>query len=132
MIELITDREFIFGIIAAIFASNGLFQLIMYILQSKEKERERKRQEEVEKNLIKVEDFKNLCACVTVIALFRITREAKRHINNGYITLDDYHTLKHNLYEPYRKLGGNGQAEKCMEVVEELPTRNDNDINLKK
>lgn len=123
MIELITDREFVIGLIGVIFASNGLFQLILYILQSKEKERERKRQEELEKSLIKVEDFKNLCACVTGIALFRITREAKRHISNGYITLDDYNTLKNELYEPYRALGGNGKAKKCMDIVEELPTR---------
>ncbi|WP_448973329.1 hypothetical protein [Oribacterium sp.] len=113
------------GLIGVIFASNGLFQLILYILQSKEKERERKRQEELEKNLIKVEDFKNLCACVTGIALFRITREAKKHIANGYITLGDLNTLKHHLYEPYRKLGGNGEAQSSMEVVEELPVRNE-------
>ena len=125
MIELITDREFVIGLIGVIFASNGLFQLILYILQSKEKERERKRQEELEKSLIKVEDFKNLCACVTGIASFRITREAKKHIANGYITLGDLNTLKHHLYEPYRKLGGNGEAQSCMEVVEELPVRND-------
>lgn len=122
-IELITDKAFISSIIAVIFASNGFFQLVMFFLQSREKEKERKRMEETEKKLISVKDFNALCRCVTGIAMFRIAREAKRYIDKGYVTSEEYHTLKHNLYEPYVALGGNGLATKFMQEVEELPMK---------
>ena len=122
-IELITDREFLVGIVGVIFASNGFFQLLMLMYQSMEKEKERKRMEETEKKLISVKDFNALCRCVTGIAMFRIAREAKRYIDKGYVTSEEYHTLKHNLYEPYVALGGNGLAKKFMEEVEELPMK---------
>ena len=121
MIELITDKEFLVGVMGVIFASNGLFQLIMYLLQASEREKERKRQEETQNSLIKKEQFDALCHCVTGIAMFRIAREAKRYIDKGYITSEEYHTLKHNLYDPYVALGGNGMAKKYMGEVEELP-----------
>ena len=106
---------------SAIFASNGLFQLIMYTLQASEREKERKRQEETQNSLIKKEQFDALCHCVTGIAMFRIAREAKRYIDRGFITSEEYHTLKHNLYDPYEALGGNGMAKKYMGEIEELP-----------
>ena len=121
MIELITDKEFLIGVMGVIFASNGLFQLIMYLLQASEREKERKRLEETQNSLIKKEQFDALCHCVTGIAMFRIAREAKRYIDKGFITSEEYHTLKHNLYDPYVALGGNGMAKKYMGEVEELP-----------
>ena len=122
-IELITGRDFISSIVLAIFASSGFFQLLMLMYQTREKEKERKRMEETEKKLISVKDFNALCRCVTGIAMFRIAREAKRYIDKGYVTSEEYHTLKHNLYEPYVALGGNGLATKFMEEVEELPMK---------
>lgn len=121
MIELITDKQFLATIVGVIFASNGFFQLLMLMYQSREKEKERKRLEETQKKLINIQDFNALCRCVTGIAMFRIAREAKRYIDKGYVTSEEYHTLKHNLYEPYVALGGNGLAKKFMEEVEELP-----------
>lgn len=121
MIELITDKEFLVGVMGVIFASNGLFQLILYALQASEREKERKRQEETQNSLIKKEQFEALCHCVTGIAMFRIAREAKRYIDRGFITSEEYHTLKHNLYDPYEALGGNGMAKKYMGEIEELP-----------
>lgn len=122
-IELITGRDFISSIVLAIFASSGFFQLLMLMYQTREKEKERKRMEETEKKLISVKDFNALCRCVTGIAMFRIAREAKRYIDKGYVTSEEYHTLKHNLYEPYVALGGNGLATKFMQEVEELPMK---------
>ena len=122
-IELITDKAFISSIVAVIFASNGFFQLLVLMYQTREKEKERKRMEETEKKLISVQDFNALCRCVTGIAMFRIEREAKRCIDRGYVTSEEYHTLKHNLYEPYVALGGNGLATKFMQEVEELPMK---------
>ena len=120
-IELITSSQFLVSITATIFASSGFFQLLMLMYQSREKEKERKRLEETQKKLINIQDFNALCRCVTGIAMFRIAREAKRYIDKGYVTSEEYHTLKHNLYEPYVALGGNGLATKFMEEVEELP-----------
>ena len=122
-IELITSSQFLVSITATVFASSGFFQLLMLIYQSREKEKERKRLEETQKKLIDVQDFNALCRCVTGIAMFRIAREAKRYIDKGYVTSEEYHTLKHNLYEPYVALGGNGLATKCMQEVEELPMK---------
>ena len=122
-IELITSSQFLVSITATVFASSGFFQLLMLIYQSREKEKERKRLEETQKKLINIQDFNALCRCVTGIAMFRIAREAKRYIDKGYVTSEEYHTLKHNLYEPYVALGGNGLATKFMEEVEELPMK---------
>ena len=122
-IELITSSQFLVSITATVFASSGFFQLLMLIYQSREKEKERKRLEETQKKLINVQDFNALCRCVTGIAMFRIAREAKRYIDKGYVTSEEYHTLKHNLYEPYVALGGNGLATKFMQEVEELPMK---------
>lgn len=122
-IELITSSQFLVSITATVFASSGFFQLLMLIYQSREKEKERKRLEETQKKLINIQDFNALCRCVTGIAMFRIAREAKRYIDKGYVTSEEYHTLKHNLYEPYVALGGNGLATKFMQEVEELPMK---------
>ena len=122
-IELITSSQFLVSITATVFASSGFFQLLMLMYQTREKEKERKRMEETEKKLISVQDFNALCRCVTGIAMFRIAREAKRYIDKGYVTSEEYHTLKHNLYEPYVALGGNGLATKFMQEVEELPMK---------
>lgn len=40
-----------------------------------------------------------------------------------YITVDEYDNLKNYLYEPYRRLGGNGTAERVMNEVEKLPIK---------
>lgn len=43
-----------------------------------------------------------------------------------YITMDEYDNLKDYLYEPYKKLGGNGTAERVMDEIGKLPiTPND-------
>ena len=45
-----------------------------------------------------------------------------QYIERGWITKDEYETLK-SLYEPYKKLGGNGSGTKIMQEVEKLPIR---------
>lgn len=41
----------------------------------------------------------------------------------SYITMDEYDNLKNYLYEPYKRLGGNGTAERVMSEVEKLPIK---------
>jgi hypothetical protein len=50
----------------------------------------------------------------------------ERRDENGqpYITRDEYENLHDYLYVPYKKLGGNGSAERVMEEVKKLPIRN--------
>lgn len=43
-----------------------------------------------------------------------------QYIERGWITKDEYETLK-DLYDPYVKLGGNGSGKKIMQEVEKLP-----------
>lgn len=43
------------------------------------------------------------------------------YIERGYITQDEYENLYEYLYKPYKKLGGNGSAERVMTEVQKLP-----------
>ena len=45
------------------------------------------------------------------------------YIERGYITSDEYENLYEYLYKPYRKMGGNGSAERIMNEVQKLPIR---------
>ena len=44
-------------------------------------------------------------------------------IERGYITQDEYENLNDYLYVPYRERGGNGSAQRVMEMVKKLPFR---------
>jgi hypothetical protein len=46
-----------------------------------------------------------------------------RYIDRGWITQDEYENLNTYLYEPYKKLGGNGSALRVMQEVNKLPIR---------
>lgn len=45
-----------------------------------------------------------------------------QYIERGWITEDEYNTLE-ELYEPYKKLGGNGSGTKIMQEINKLPIR---------
>ena len=45
------------------------------------------------------------------------------YIERGWITQDEYENLHDYLYIPYRKMGGNGSAQRIMEEVDKLPIR---------
>lgn len=46
-----------------------------------------------------------------------------KYLDRGWITQDEYENLNDYLYAPYKKLGGNGSAQKIMAEVEKLPIR---------
>ena len=46
-----------------------------------------------------------------------------KYLDRGWITQDEYENLNDYLYAPYKKLGGNGSAQKIMSEVEKLPIR---------
>ena len=45
-------------------------------------------------------------------------------IEKGSITKDEYENLHTYLYQPYKKLGGNGICERIMSEVDKLPLNN--------
>lgn len=53
----------------------------------------------------------------------RIVQLGMVYIERGWITQDEYENLNDYLYKPYKKLGGNGSAEKVMQDVSKLPMR---------
>lgn len=50
----------------------------------------------------------------------RIVYLGMKYIERGRITQDEYENLKIYLYEPYKKMGGNGSAEHIMNEVDKL------------
>ena len=53
----------------------------------------------------------------------RIIRHGLRYIERGYITTSEYENIKDYLYVPYKKLGGNGSADRVMTEVDKLEIR---------
>lgn len=52
----------------------------------------------------------------------RILEQCAYYKMRGYIEPDEYSELEKYLYEPYRKLGGNGAVEREMQRVKALPS----------
>lgn len=50
----------------------------------------------------------------------RIMFLGMQYIERGCITQSEYENLYKYLYEPYRKMGGNGTAERLMKEVDKL------------
>lgn len=87
-------------IICAVFASSGFWAVL-------EKIRERK-------------DAKT--QMILGLGHDRIIQLCRYHIENGYITPDDFENLYDYLYLPYEAMGGNGSAKRLMDEVKKLPT----------
>lgn len=93
--------QMIVTIIGSVLASSGLWTLIS-------------------KRMDKKDDSKKL---LVGIAHGRIRFLATSYVNRGWISQDEYEDLYTYLYEPYKKLGGNGSAERIMREVDKLPIR---------
>lgn len=46
-----------------------------------------------------------------------------KFLEQGYITTEEYDSLKNEIYAPYLEMGGNGLAKKMMEEIEKLPIK---------
>lgn len=53
----------------------------------------------------------------------RIITLGMSYVNRGWISYDEYENLNQYLYEPYKKLGGNGSAARVMAAVDKLEIR---------
>ncbi len=55
----------------------------------------------------------------------RIMYLGMKYIERKWITQSEYENLYTYLYQPYKKMGGNGSAERVMEEVKKLEIRPD-------
>lgn len=53
----------------------------------------------------------------------RIVFLGMTYIDRGWITQDEYENLDKYLYGPYKKLGGNGSADRIMREVDKIEIR---------
>lgn len=105
-------ESLIITIIVAVFASQGLWALILYLVQRKDKKKDK--EDEV---------LDNQSQMLLGLGHDRIIYLGAKYIEEGSISEDQFENLNKYLYEPYKKLGGNGTAEKIMEDVKNLPIR---------
>lgn len=95
-------KDIIITLVVAIIGSNGIWALILAMTEKKSSKN----------NMI------------LGLGHDRIIFLEKKYIKRGYITPDEYENLHDYLYVPYRKMGGNGTAEKLMQIVDSLPIEN--------
>lgn len=91
------------SVVAAVFASTGFWAFLTYVLQHKNTK------DNAEAQMLKG------------LAHDRICYLGEKYVRRGYITRDEYENLHDYLYVPYRKLNGNGTAERVMKEVDRLP-----------
>ena len=92
-------------IVIAIFASTGFWAFVTVVYQNKTKK------DNAEAQMLKGIGHDRIC-CL-----------GESYIKRGYITKEEYENLHDYLYLPYKKLGGNGTAEKIVKDVSNLPIR---------
>ena len=100
---MVSASTLIMSIVAAIFASTGFWAFVTYLIQRKDTK------DSAEAQMLKGLGHDRIC-CL-----------GETYVARGYITKDEYENLHDYLFLPYKKLGGNGTAEKVMKEVEKLP-----------
>ena len=93
----------ILTIILAIFGSTGFWALVTQIISSRSASNQM---------------LMGLC-------YERLVTKCKNYIHQGYIPIDEFEDLHKYLYDPYKKMGGNGTAEVLMNKVYHLPRKPD-------
>ena len=96
--------------IIAVFASTGLWSFISMLVQ---RYMERK---------------SDYAMMMRGLGHDRICYLGECYIKRGCITRDEYENLVDYLYIPYKRLGGNGTAEKVINEVKQLPLKDNCNI----
>lgn len=109
-----SNETILITVIGAVFASSGLWTLILYFIQRKDKKKDKED-----------EMLKQQSDMILGLGHDRIIYLGAKYIEEGSISENEFENLNKYLYEPYRKLGGNGTAKKIMEDVNNLPIRKD-------
>lgn len=92
------DKNTIITILVTLLASSGFWAFVMAMIEKK--------------------SVKN--KMLLGLAHDRIIFLAMQYIDKGEITQGEYENLNKYLYEPYKKMGGNGTAERLMQEVNRL------------
>lgn len=100
---MVSASTLIMSIVGAIFASTGFWAFLTYLIQRKDTK------DSAEAQMLKGLGHDRICYL------------GETYVARGYITKDEYENLHDYLFLPYKKLGGNGTAEKVMKEVEKLP-----------
>ena len=102
--------EKILTIVIAVFTCSGFWAYL--ISRREKKDREKQKEEE-----------KNSASSLMLVGLGhdRIIYLSMKYIERGWISNDEYEDLMNYLYLPYKKMGGNGTAERIIEEVKRLP-----------
>ena len=99
------DVTTIVTLVAAIFGCTGFWTFVSSLINSKMEKKDAKTQ------------------MILGLGHERLREKCEKHLADGYITADDYEDLDKYLYQPYKKMGGNGTVEKLMNDVRQLPLR---------
>lgn len=102
---MISETTLIVGIVGSVFASTGFWAFLTFLIQKKGTK------DSAEAQMLKGLGHDRICYL------------GERYLQQGFITKDDYENLHDYLFIPYKKLGGNGTAEKVIREVEHLPLR---------
>ena len=106
-----TQSEIVAIVIALIglIGSGGIWTYLDHRRAARETKREEKTAQE-----------KAQTDAIIALARIELVRESLRHIEKGYITIEEADALE-ALYTPYEILGGNGNGRRLYEQAEDLP-----------
>lgn len=99
------NKETIVTLVVAIFASSGFWAFLLAIITKFLDRKSAKNQ------------------MILGLGHDRIIFLCEKYIARGWITSEDFENLHDYLFVPYKKMKGNGTAEKLMRDVEKLPIR---------
>lgn len=58
----------------------------------------------------------------------RIIWLCEKYIDRGWISTEEFENLHDYLYIPYKEMGGNGSAERLMNIVKTLPIKTPSNV----
>lgn len=100
----VTLHEAFIAIILAVIGSGGFWSLMQFIVQKHSEKRSA------------------TTRLLLGLSHEQILEQCAFYENRGYIKPDEYAELERYLYEPYKKLGGNGAVEREMQKIKALPS----------
>lgn len=101
------DGEHLLVIVLAVIASTGFWEFLKFIFQ----------------NVIFKPKLTPEIRLLRGIGQIEIIFFGTKFLEQGYITTEEYDSLKNEIYAPYLEIGGNGLAKKMMEEIEKLPIK---------
>ena len=96
-------KETIVTLVVAVFASSGFWTFLLAVVNKFLDRKSAKNQ------------------MILGLGHDRIVALCEKYIEQGWITAEDFENLHDYLFVPYKKMKGNGTAEKLMHDVEKLP-----------